>query len=694
MKKERLLGILLSLALMLTMMPTVGLTTYAGSEDPAPNQTSVTYIDANGKEQTCNKYAEVTSSTTNWTEDWYVVKGTVEIAGGVSASSDVHLILCDGANLTVSNDSGNAISVNGDFTIYAQSTGQNMGVLSATTTDTWSGISVVNSNNDMTINGGTIIAKGKNYGIRSESSEVIINGGNVTAVGSSGIYAGKNITINRGIVNFAKADEAKNSKDICSGGGDITICGGSVNITGQNGICTTEETEKKHNIVISGGNVSTASNTEKSIYADGGDVTISGGNVDATCTGNGINARGNVTITDGKVSAKNNLKGIEAGNITVDGGEVTVTLANNSQYAIKANGTVTVSGGKLETAKGSRGIVAGGSIMISGGKVIAKADEFGISCSGEMTINNSNVEAEGGTWYGISSKKITIDNSQVTAKGISGSSAAGISAYGDNEGEGLVIINSGNVTAYGNNVGINAKKEVMIKGGTVNAEGTGANNSYGIYANNDITIEGGTVNARGNADSGIRSNVNNIIISGGKVTARGVKGGLSGTVKNSMAGTGWTDTDGKTGRTKININTDLGQTLTFKRVEFPENVVPPAPNPPAPSVVPAAPVEIQDLPAVKISKPAKGKKAVTVKWKKISKKKLKKSKKRIDGIEIQVSGPGVDKVVTAGKKKTSKKIKGLLPKQKYICRVRAYNYTDGVKHVSAWSKWKTAKTKK
>jgi len=96
-----------------------------------------------------------------------------------------------------------------------------------------------------------------------------------------------------------------------------------------------------------------------------------------------------------------------------------------------------------------------------------------------------------------------------------------------------------------------------------------------------------------------------------------------------------------------------------------------------------------DLPYVKASKPAKGKKAVTVKWKKVKKK----NQKKIGGIEIQVTGPGVNMVVTAGKKKSSKKIKGLMPKQKYSCRVRAYNYIGGVKHVSAWSNWKTAKTK-
>ncbi|MBE6040202.1 MAG: hypothetical protein E7219_04500 [Clostridiales bacterium] len=96
-----------------------------------------------------------------------------------------------------------------------------------------------------------------------------------------------------------------------------------------------------------------------------------------------------------------------------------------------------------------------------------------------------------------------------------------------------------------------------------------------------------------------------------------------------------------------------------------------------------------DRPSVKISKPKAAKKKMTVRWKKVSKK----NRKKIDGIEIQVSGPGYYQTFTAGKGKTSKKISGLARKQKYSVRIRAYKYIGGVKHVSKWSGWKTAKIK-
>lgn len=98
--------------------------------------------------------------------------------------------------------------------------------------------------------------------------------------------------------------------------------------------------------------------------------------------------------------------------------------------------------------------------------------------------------------------------------------------------------------------------------------------------------------------------------------------------------------------------------------------------------------EIVDLPTVKISKPKAGKKKLTAKWSKVSKK----NQKKIQGIEILVTGPGYNKTFTAGKKKTSKAIKGLMSKNKYTVSVRAYRWEGSIKHVSKW-KSKTVKIK-
>ncbi len=107
------------------------------------------------------------------------------------------------------------------------------------------------------------------------------------------------------------------------------------------------------------------------------------------------------------------------------------------------------------------------------------------------------------------------------------------------------------------------------------------------------------------------------------------------------------------------------------------------------TTVNSQPSEIMDLPIVKISKPKAAKKKITVKWKKVSKKNLKK----ISGIQIQVStDPNFStilKTVPAGKKKTSKVIKGLQSKTTYYVRIRACAAGN---HVSDW-KSKSVKVK-
>ena len=101
------------------------------------------------------------------------------------------------------------------------------------------------------------------------------------------------------------------------------------------------------------------------------------------------------------------------------------------------------------------------------------------------------------------------------------------------------------------------------------------------------------------------------------------------------------------------------------------------------------------LPKVKAAKPKAAKKAVTAKWKKLSKKDQKKAAQ----IEIWVcpdknfaAANTKEKVV--GKKKASVKVGGLSKKTTYYVKVRAIKNVNGVKYVGPWSKVKKIKTKK
>lgn len=145
----------------------------------------VPYIDADGHTQTCNNFTVLTSETniSNLGAGWYVVTEDVNYNSNLYCSTgDIHLILCDGAKMTVNcNIFKYAIQIQtGSLTIYAQSTGSSMGELIATASK--SGCDGIDADGSITICGGNITATGY-YGIYATGS-VTIHSGQVNATGS------------------------------------------------------------------------------------------------------------------------------------------------------------------------------------------------------------------------------------------------------------------------------------------------------------------------------------------------------------------------------------------------------------------------------------------------------------------------------------------------------------------------------
>ena len=98
----------------------------------------------------------------------------------------------------------------------------------------------------------------------------------------------------------------------------------------------------------------------------------------------------------------------------------------------------------------------------------------------------------------------------------------------------------------------------------------------------------------------------------------------------------------------------------------------------------------------KISKPAKGKKKMTVKWKKAAKNDI--TYKALDGYEIQYSlspdfSSADTKTTTASKKAKSKAVKKLQSKQTYYVRIRTYKNAGGARLYSDWSAVKSVAVK-
>ena len=158
---------------------------------------------------------------------WYVITGdNVTYPKGLICNGDVHLILADGAKLTVTGDVNNAgIQVSGtgySLTIYGQDNQSGQLITTGTSDAAGIGGEIGGNGSNITINGGAITATGGTYaagiggGKDGSGSNITINGGKVTANGgnnAAGIGGGangngSNIIINGGTVTAKGGDGA------------------------------------------------------------------------------------------------------------------------------------------------------------------------------------------------------------------------------------------------------------------------------------------------------------------------------------------------------------------------------------------------------------------------------------------------------------------------------------------------------
>ena len=207
---------------------------------------TVPYIDENGQlhilqpgQYTLLTGTETTLGTADQ-ETWYVANTYYNYNHKLSLTGDVHLILCDGAQVYLSqeydDDVNYDVSIKGDdnLTIYGQTNGT--GTLNSY---------MIFTNGAITINGGTINV----YGYQSNGAtpasiltkeSFTVNGGTInTSCGDNGIYVipyglenpeiSYNCTINGGTLTIAGISNGIYAN------GDVIINGGQVQATGDGG---------------------------------------------------------------------------------------------------------------------------------------------------------------------------------------------------------------------------------------------------------------------------------------------------------------------------------------------------------------------------------------------------------------------------------------------------------------------------
>ena len=364
---------------------------------------------------------------------------------GIYAESDLTLVL-EGTS-TVKGTSGTAINigvyVEGDLTVRGSGT--------LTTAETDMGICAEGA---MTVESGTVISNGKNYGIFVDRLTVSGSGsveGTATGSNSCGI----------------RVDT------------DLTVTGGSVTgtSTGSNscGIMVADVLE------VSGGSV-TGEGAKYGVYVSEGVLEVSGsGSVSGTATGSssdGIRVKFYLAANGGTVNGTGKRAGIclEQGALEVEGGTVTGEGADYGVDVAQKTLTVSGSGSVSGTATGSEGegiyvysalTVSGsgtvtgtatgengwgidvylGSLKVTGGSVTGKGDSTGIYTNSDLTVNAGTVTGTGENGWGIDTTTLNMTGGIVTGKG----TEAAIVAYkqGDLTADDLISVPASNYVPSG-----------------------------------------------------------------------------------------------------------------------------------------------------------------------------------------------------------------------------------------------------
>ena len=346
--------------------------------------------------ETCSDFTVLDKNSSRLSNGWYVVNNSFSFSNRVVIQGDnVNIILCDNKTLTAPH--GIKVNSNAKLSIYVQSDGGGMGKLVARTSVN-DHAAIGGEKNDLAgtvrIHGGYIDAQaskklgagiGGGYGDGSGMKEITIYGGTVIA---------------KGVNNGAGIGAAKNNNYV----GTINIYGGTVTANGG-----------KYAAGIGGAMNRRGWNTN--IY--GGIVTATGGYNGAGIGGGDDGDGGKINIYGGTVTAKGGVysedvdngggagigggDGQPGGTITIYGGDVS---AKGARHAAGIGGggdgdggTVTIHGGKVKA-------IPGFWIIYHGYNVAAQEGGAGIGggyCGNGGTFNMDGGELEVVDMYGASS---------------------------------------------------------------------------------------------------------------------------------------------------------------------------------------------------------------------------------------------------------------------------------------------------
>lgn len=220
------------------------------------------------------------------------------------------------------------------------------------------------------------------------------------------------ITISGGTLTAAVT--AKAAKAL-KADGSIYVTGGTLDLTtAGGGMWDTEDVKTKaaacistdETVQIDGGTIAMTSTGSggKGISSDG-DLTINGGDITIKTTG-GLFAYVNGTVYDNYTGNSDNIssdyksspKGMKAdGNVTINGGTISVTTTGNGSEGIESKAVMTINDGTITVSSYDDGLNSTSHMYINGGDItVVATNNDGLDSNGNLYINGGVIRAFGG----------------------------------------------------------------------------------------------------------------------------------------------------------------------------------------------------------------------------------------------------------------------------------------------------------
>ena len=502
----------------------------------------------------------------------YTLNGSItDIMVTIDAGdSDVNLIL-DG--VTIQNSNGPAIYIRSadkvtitlaEGTVNTLSDGSSYSITdSSSTLD-----AAIFSKADLTINGsGTLNLTGNyKHGIVSKDDLIISSGTlNVTAA-NVGLNGKDCVKINSGTMSIrAGSDGIRSDNDEDASRGYVYLYGGSIDIVCGNDGIQTETVINIENVDLSviagGGSGASLSSSEESwkglkagsdIYiTDGyfdidslddcihsnGTITISGGTYILSSGDDGIHADTDLAVSGSTttLSILKSYEGIEATNLMISGGDISVVASDDGLNAAGGNDASSMDGrygmGSFTSSSGK--------IVISGGTLTVRASGDGLDANGSLSISGGDLTVIGPT----SGDTAILDFD--TSGTISGGSFIGLGAssmaqnFSSSSSQGVIMVKTGTQSAG---------TTVMLKdsSGSVLLSCTAEQSFACLILSHPSIAQGGTYTLT-IGDSSMNITMNSTVYSASGNTGSGMTGSPASGISDPGRNTSGTGMEGNAG---------------------------------------------------------------------------------------------------------------------------------------------------